>query len=63
MNIWRILPNRKRDTHKVPPHLECNLLWVYLVSFTVPSTDIIFARNKMAALKTIPKSPDDLMKL
>lgn len=32
MEVWQILKNQKQD--KVPLHLECNLFWVYLVSFT-----------------------------
>jgi len=53
-----ILPNQKRDTHKLPLHLECNLLWVSAVSRTVSNMDIIFGWNNMSALK-----PADFIKL
>lgn len=63
MKVWQILPNQKWDTHKAPLHLACNLVWIYLVSFTVSNIHIIFGWNKMSALKSIQKSPADFMKL
>lgn len=55
MKVCQNLLNQKQDIHKVPLHLENNPLWVYLVSFTVSSLDIIFGWNKMSALKSIQK--------